>query len=325
LEKKLKQYITGPIERLEHDLNQKQVTSDRYWAAKEFIHACEKVGVWRLKRGKPSGDAAHHLAFLASEIAGSIRVLIEQGDVMLARKLPAVVEILQRAMQVYGSKITGRVTKRLSIEQILKKYKARDLLETLSALDSDWETVLHIPNRREIESLPEEKLQQLLLKKECWVLQRGGNRIEESRNHPIAEVIENIIAVREDENANINLFVEQLWRGWLWGLGPDESGAKPGAIFLKADWHRKKDLPAREDVRACMKLVMPFLKKVTGGDPMRLEVFRHMLAARRRVFAGKRLADDKPEYIWNQIENRIRKAWVTMAKRARKRNSGKTA
>jgi hypothetical protein len=74
-----------------------------------------------------------------------------------------------------------------------------------------------------------------------------------------------------------------------------------------------------------MEIVMPFLKKVTGGDAMRLHVFEYLLAARRSVFAGHRLADDKPEYVWNQVATRIRQAWLTMFNRARKRNSEKTA
>jgi hypothetical protein len=245
---------------------------------------------------------------------------------------------MQSAMAVFGSKVTGRVTKRLSIEQLLKKNNARELLEMLSALHPDWHLFcLHIYHpkirllpafkdkhgeillrkRRKIESFPEEKLRALLLRKECFVSWHGGKHKKEWRKHGIAEIIQNIMTVREMEGPNINLFVELLLRGQLW------SG--PGQTFVKCDWHGNKKLPAREDVRAWMKIVMPFLQRVTQNDAMKLGVFDHMLAARKGVFAGERLADDKPEYIWNQVENRIRKAWMTMAKRACKRNSGKSA
>jgi len=323
-------------EKLEHDFNIEHVTAERFSSAEKFIRACEKVGVWQLKRNELTVDAGFYIGELAREVAQTIHALIKQGDVMLARRLPPVVELLQDALKVYGQKVTGRVTKHLSIAQLLKKHKARELLAMLSALHPDWHyLLLHIYHprirelpedkrreiqlrkRRKIETFPEEKLRALLLSKERFVGWHAGKRTEEWRKHGMAEIIENIIAVREGENENINLFVEQLWRGWLWG--------GPGPTFVKCDWHGKNSLPARDDVRAWMKVVMPFLRRVTGDNAMKLGVFDHMLAARRSVFAGERLADDKQGYIWNQVENRISKAWVTMTKRARKRNSEKSA
>jgi hypothetical protein len=139
------------------------------------------------------------------------------------------------------------------------------------------------------------------------------------------------MTMREGESALINGFVEHLWQGRLWGLGPDMSQPESGKSFLKAAWHGRTNLPPREDARAWMKIVMPFLKEVTGDNPMRLNVFEHMLAARRFVYhdaSGEghgRLATDSTKYVWNQVETEIRKAWVTMAKRARKPNPTKPA
>lgn len=314
------EYMAGPIERIEHDLSVEHVTPEEFRSAQQFVRACEKTGAWRLKQGELTDDAGFYVAELARELAQSIARLIEEGDLMLARRLPPIVEILQRAVNAYGSKITGRVEKRLSIGEILKKRKARALLQMVSALHPDWETLLHIPNRREIESLSEEKLRELLLSKERWFHERDGT--VEWRGHRLAEVIENIIAIREAENENINLFVEHLWRGWFWG-GPKRT-------FTKCDWHGKENLPERDDVRVWMKIIMPFLRRETDGDAMKLAVFANLLASRRYVYAGGevtggRLAGDSTTYIWNQVENRIRKAWRTMATRSSKRNFAKSA
>ena len=344
------EWLAGPVERLEHDVNLEHVTNDGYWAAENFIRACEGVAVWRLMQGELSGDAGHHIHFLARALAHSVRVLIERGDVMLARQLPPIVEELQRAMQQFGPKITGRVSKRLSIDQILKKHRARELLAMLSALHPDWHVVvLHIYHRqirqlpedkrhaillrkrRIIESFPEERLEALLLSEERFEGWKDGQRYEERRKHGIAEIIENIIAMRDAENENINLFIEHLWRGRLWSLGPDKSGTTPGKTWVAAPWQAKKKLPKRNNVRAWLKIVMPFLKEVTGGDAMRLDVFEHMLAARRFVYHDAsglghgRLATDSPKAIWNQVETEIRKAWGTMAKRTVKPKARKVA
>jgi hypothetical protein len=323
LDEDFRKWFRAPKGKIEHDLNIEHLTDERFRDAKRLIRACAKVGVWRLKQGELSGDARFYVVELASELAQTIQALIEEDDVMLARRLPPIVEILQNALKVYGSKLTGSIKKRLPIKQLLKKHKACDLLAMLSALHPDWETILHISNRREIESLPEETLHKLLLSTECWVGEHDGKRTKETRSHRIAEIIENVMAMREAENKNINLFVEHLSHGQLW------SG--PGRTFEKCDWHGKKDLPARDYSRAWMKLVMPYLKRVTGGNAMKLHVFRHLIAARRFVYhdaSGKgcgRLAADSPKHIWNQVETEIRKAWVTMAKQARKPNSKKAA
>jgi hypothetical protein len=323
-------YFAGPKERVEHDLSIEHVTNDNYWSAKKFIHACEKVGVWRLKQGELTNDAGLHLAHLAWEIAESIRVLIGQGDLLLARQLPPVVEVLQDTLKVYGSKVTGRVTKRLSIEQLLKKYKARELLAMLSALHPDWHCLLLHIYHPKIQKLPEKRLRELILSKERFIGWKNGKRTEEYRKHGLAEILENVFAVREGENENINLFVEHLWQGRLWSLGDDKSGSKPGKTYVTADWPGLKDLPARDNVRAWMEIVMPFLRRITQDDAMRLSVFEHLIAMRKAVYvrekdSDRRLADDKTDYIWNQVRTRIAQAWKTMASRASKRNSGKTA
>jgi hypothetical protein len=142
------------------------------------------------------------------------------------------------------------------------------------------------------------------------------------RRHRAAEMIEQICAIRESEAHRVNLFVEHLYHGWLWG--------GPGPTFQKCPWHGKDGLPKRSGLGEWMAIVMPFLKKITGEDASKLSVFRHLLGARRYVYAGGeatggRLAGDDPTYIWNQVENRIRKAWVPMANQAVKRSAKKAA
>lgn len=307
------------------------LTTERFREALEFIRACAEVGAWRLEQGMLTEDAGFYLAEIASELAHIVGGLIKQGDVMLARRLPPVVEMLQQAMRAYGSTITGRITQRHSIEQLLKKHCARELLAMLSALHPDWEKFLPVyeqpekpaefrsAEKRRIQQLPENELHALLTTQLRWLVQKTGKpkRVEEWRKHPLAAIIENTAAARELESNNINLFVEHLFRGWLW------SG--PGSTFATCDWHGKPDLPSRADAHAWMQIVIPFLRRVTKDDALKLGVFKHLLAARKPVFAGERLANDKPGYIWNQVENRIRKAWRVMAKRAAKRNLEKTA
>lgn len=342
--------FAGPVERIEHYLSVESVTDDNYWAAKKFIHACERVAVWRLMQGELSGDAGHHIQFLAREIVHSIRVMIERGDIMLARWIPPIVEELQQALQVYGSKFTGSVKDRVPIEQLLKRHTARELLAMLAALHPDWHSLLlHIYHpkiqklpeekrqhillrkRRIIESFSEKRLQKLFLSKELFVGREEGKRTEEWRKHGIAALIENVVALREGESENVNLFVEQLWQGRLWGLGPDKITKRGAATFVDCPWKGRRNNPKRSDVSAWMKLVMPFLKKITEDDATRLDVFERMLAARKFVYHDAsgmghgRLANDSSKFIWNQIETEIRKAWQTLAKRMSKLDSKKVA
>jgi len=312
--------VPPPAEQLEHDLNVKHVTDEGFVAAKKFIHACEKVGAWRLKQGQLTEDAGFYAGELGIAIARHLHALVAQGDIMLARKLPVIVEILETAMKVYGSRFTGAFPQKITIEQLLKKHKAHDLVAMVTALYPQWEKI-GIPNQAKIEALPEAELSALLVSKELWVHEHEEQRTEEQRAHRLAELIENMVAVRETEAARINLFVEHLWQGRLWGLGPDKAGTQPGRDFIENIWQGQKDLPPVEDTQAWMKLVMPYLKEVTGGDVMRLNAFTHLLAARKFVYhdaSGKgygRLATDSPKRIWNQIETEIRKVWVTMAAR----------
>jgi uncharacterized protein involved in tolerance to divalent cations len=301
-----------PMEAIEHDVNIARVTADEFHSAQRFIRACDKMA--RLKQGEFADDAGFYVAELTHELALTAAKLIDYGDLILARRLASAVEIFQRAANVYGWKISGRVEKRLSIKNILKKHKARPLLEMVSALHPAWDKLLRIPNRHDIESLSEAKLRKLLISKERWIHEQSGAK--EWRKHRLAEIIENIIAVRETENENINLFVEYLWHGWLW------SG--PAATLVKCPWHGEKNLPTRDDVPAWMNKIMPFLRDVTGNDPMKLGVFNRLIAARRFVYhdaSGEgfgRLATDSSKYIWNQVQTEIRKAWITMEKWVRK-------
>ena len=152
-----------------------------------------------------------------------------------------------------------------------------------------------------------------------------GQRTEEHRPRRLAELIENAVAIRENEAPRINLFVEHLYQGRLWGLGPDKAGTQPERYFVANIWQGQEKLPPIEDVRAWMKLVMPVLKKETGGDAMRLKVFAYLMAARKPVMGGHRLSDDKQGYIWNQVQNRIEKAWRVMAREKTKRSLKKSA
>lgn len=313
------EYLTGPIEKLEHDINIERVTNEQFHCALEFIRACRHVGVWRLKQGKLSADAGWNIGQLADEIAHSICVLIEHDDVMLARRLPGIVDQLNGALRKYGRKMTGRTRKPDSIEQILKNHDPRGLLAMVSALHPDWDAITGIENRQEIEALPENKLRELLLSKECWTARPGCNETDEWRTHRLAQFIENIMPIWKGANSKIHTFVALLMKGQLWGLGPDKTGAG-AATFLDCPWRGQTDLPARNDVSGWMEMVMPFLKQATGDDAMRLNVFEHMIAARRYEYidaSGKgfgRLASDSPKRIWLAVKNELRKAWRTMGK-----------
>jgi hypothetical protein len=305
----------GPIEKIHHDLHKENVTAKRFHDAEEFIRACQCVALWKLNQGELSGDAGHYLAELAVRIAQSIRALTETGDIMLARRLPPAVEIMRHAESVFGKKLTNEVTERLPIEEILKEHRAIDLIQMFAALHPDWAELCGIQDPQAFLKRPEEELRQLLLSEETWTGTRSGIEFMEKRKHRLAQLIEQVQAIREMHQPNVNCFVEHLWRARLW------SG--PNATYEECNWSSR---PPREDVAAWMKLIMPYLKRVTGNDAMKLGVFRYMIAARAYchdgekfdVEQGTRLAVARPSDIWNQVRAEIRKAWIRMEIQARK-------
>jgi hypothetical protein len=246
---------------------------------------------------------------LAIFLAHGIQRLIDNGDLQLARQLPAVLEMLTKAHAIHGDNLSARITKRLSIEQILKKYKAQALLAMLSALHPGWDKLHGIHNRKEIVCMSEERLREWLLSKDCR----------------LTPMIVNIVTLKGGETENINYFVEHLYQGRLWGLGRGKTENQPGKTYVDCPWKGQANPPIG-NVKAWMELVMPFLEKQCGDgeDPMRLTVLKRLLARRKFVrcdSSGRavgRLADDESGVIWNQLKNEIEDAWQRMAKRQSK-------
>ena len=305
----------GPIEKIHHDLHGANVTAENFHHAEKFIRSCECVALWRLKQGQRPETASSHLAELAARIAHSIHRLTEAGDVMLARRLPPVVEIMQRAENVFGKKLTNKVTERVPIEKLLKKHRAIDLIQMFAALHPDWAEWCGVQNPQEFLKRPEKQLHRLLLSEETWTRTCDGVEFVEKRKHRLAELIERMQAIREMHQRNVNCFVEHLWRGRLW------SG--PNGTYEDCNWSTH---PPRADVAAWMKLIVPHLKSITGNDAMKLSVFQYMIATRAYCHDGERfdaehgtrLTAANPADIWNQVGAEIRKAWIRMAKQARK-------
>lgn len=305
----------GPIEQVRHNSYTTNVTPECLHQAEEFIRACECVAAWRLKKGERSEDAGFYLAKLATSIAVSLRKLTEAGDIMLARRLPPIIATMQQAESVFGKKLTNEVTKRLLIQDILKEHRATELIQMFAALHPDWAEVCGIEDGEKLLKQPESELRQLLLSEETWPVTSNEIEIEEKRKHRLAELIERAQAIREMQQPNINCFVEHLWQGRLW------SG--PNRTFEDCPWPVR---PPRNDVTAWMALIMPFLKKVTNHDAMKLGVFRYMVASRTYVYDGEqldsgqgaRLAAANPSDIWSQVGAEIRKALIRMEKQARK-------
>ena len=334
--------LSSPIEKIHHDLHKENVTDKRFHEAEEFIRACECVALWRLKQGQLSEDAGFYLAELAARIAESIAKLTEARDIMLARGLPPIVETMKRAESLFGGKFDNRITKRLSIGDILdlKEQRPIELIQMFAALHPDWAELCGIEDGATLLRQPEAELRRLLLSEETWIIvrtqgnlrrlrrlllsketwtgTRKGRRFEEKRKHRLAEVIEQAHAIRQMQSPNINCFVEHLWQGRLW------SG--PNATFEDCAWPTR---PPRGDVTAWMKLIMPYLKRVTSNDAKKLRVFRDMLAWRCCLSDGQqidfdrgaRLATASPADIWSQVGAEIRSAWIRMEKQARKQVS----
>lgn len=276
---------------------------------------------------------------------------------MLARRLPVIVEILDSAFYVYGPRLTSRITKTASIHNLLKQHKAKELLAMLSALHPDWHTfILHIYDpkvrelpeeqqheirlrkRRCIEAFPENRLRKYILSKELFVGWKGNKPTKEWRRHGLAEILENMFTLRDGQRENINLFVEHLFHGRLWSLSRGETDSQPGKTYVDCPWKGRGDNPPRKDVRAWMKIVMPFLEAQTGGDmkqrgdPMRLAVFERLLSTRKgRHEPGDLNNEFHPVALgsrtlaWNYLRGELADAWTRMTKRAIKLKSGKPA
>lgn len=312
----------GTVEEMEHHINEEHVTAEAAEHALRFAGACESVGKWRLMQGQLPADASHYLAELAKQIAISVLMLVEAGDVMLARQLPAIVETLRRAESVFGRKLTPTIEKNLPMVEILKEHHPLELIQMFAALHPDWAKLCGIDEPHGLLAKPEEELRQLLLSEETWRGTRDGVEFEERRKHRLAQLIEQAQAIREMQQPNINCFVEHLWQGRLW------SG--PNGTYEDCGWPMR---PSREDVPAWMALIMPYLKRVTNNDATKLGVFRYMIAARSYCFDGQqfdsakgtRLTTARPSDIWSQVGAEIRKAWIRMEKQARKPVSEKAA
>ena len=298
-----------PIWQLNHDFHIGHLTEENFHKAEELIDACEKVGVARLKRGERTEEAGFYLAELAAQLAVSIEALIREGDVQLARRLPSVVERLCAAQERYGMTVTARLTRRNTISALLEKHAAKELLAMVFAKQPELDKVMHRLPWKDIKAMPEEKLRALLLTTVADA--RGGK----SAPHPLVAHIVRFFDLgdRKFERPNINLFVENLWRGFLW------SG--PGKTFEKCPWFGDAKKPVRENTRAWMTLIRDFLREHTQNDMSKLAVFRTMLARRRRKFAKspngtERLRSDDPTYVVGEVLEEIEEAWKTLANKA---------
>lgn len=317
------------------DLDRKIDNDPRFLECKRFLGDCHQNAIWRLNRGEQPVLASFYIAEIMTELSRMVADLVAAGDLMIARRLLPVVDDYNRALKVYGPFVCPDGFQCQGIEQILRKHKARKLLEMISALHPKWDTDLNIKNRKEIETFSEGQLRKFLLTKVKFIRERSEYRRKrwkntassEWRTHPLAELIENAIELRVAEAARINLFVQFLRQGWLWSLGSEKDKHEvpvpgTGSTFKKCPWHGRKKMPPVGEWQAWISLMRPYLHEITGGDPRRLSVFRYFLVARKGVYATKdagRLVDDKSEYIWNQVENRICKTWMQMAQRERKR------
>lgn len=292
-----------PIWQLNHDCHIGHLTEENFQKAEELIDACEKVGVARLKRGERTEEAGFYLAELAAQLSVCIEALIREGDVQLARRLPSVVERLCAAQERYGMTVSASFTEKNTIAALLKKHTAKELLAMVSEWQPSLVRRLDLPA---LKAMPEVKLKALLLG------MTANERDGESKPHPLADIIVRFFDLgdRNFERRNINLFVENLWRGFLW------SG--PGQTFENCPWFGDAKKPARGNTRAWMKLIRDFLRERTGGDMSKLVVFRTMLARRRRKFAKspngtERLRSDDPTYAVSAVMGEIEEAWKTLA------------
>jgi hypothetical protein len=299
-----------PIWQLNHDFHVGHLTEENFHKAEELIDACEKVGVARLKRGERTEEAGFYLAELAEQLAVSIEALIREGDVQLARRLPMAVERLSAAQQRYGLTVTAQLTKGNTISALLERHTAKELLAMVFAKRPELDKEMHWLPWNDIKAMPEEKLRALLLSTVPDA--RGGK----AAPHPLAAHIVRFFDLgdRKFERPNINMFVEHLWRGFLW------SG--PGKTFEKCPWFGDAKKPVREDTRAWMTLIRDFLRVKTQGDMSKLLVFDTLLARRRAKYARaekggtERLRSDDPTYVLDQVMKEIREAWLTMANKA---------
>lgn len=318
--------------------SQSRVNESNFQLSRGFIEDCRVVGTAWLGQGVPSGQVGFYAAELADALAECIEHLVRAGDVQLARRLPAVVERLTDVQKRYGAKVSARFVSRNTIETLLKKHAAKELLARAFAYEPDLERVMHWLGWKAVRAMPELELRTLLMramtKEELRTLrmhplallivpelrallrrERSDERNKNPEPHPLAAFIVRIfdLGERNFERPNINLFVEWLWQGRLW------SGS--GKTFEKCPWFGEAEKPLRSDTRTWMKRIREFLRKKTGGDTSKIIVFRGLLARREAKYAkgGKdavnRLKDDKPEYALGVVMDEIEEAWKTMANR----------
>jgi hypothetical protein len=285
-----------------------RVNESLFQLSRRFIEDCRVVGTARLGQGVPSDKAGFYVAELGAALAECIEELVRSGDVQVARRLPVVVERLTTAQKRYGMKVSARYVEQHTIESLLKKHPAKELLAVALAKEptlgkrKGWK---HWPAFLAME---EAELRALLTAKIVIAPD------QKPQTHPLADFIVRLFNLggRGFERPNINLFVEWLYRGWLW------SG--PGATFEKCPWFGEKEKLPRSDTKAWMKQIRDFLRERTGNDVSKLRVFDTLLARRQAKYAkigyGKevyRLRDDRPEYALGVVMDEIEEAWRTLA------------
>jgi hypothetical protein len=266
-----------------------------------FITECTTKTLEQLAAGEPFGLEVNCLRMLMNWLPGDVRRVVEAGDVFTARDLRNVVGEYEKARAVFGPKVEFGSVKRWTIELLLKEHSAKEWVEVFAAqaaLDG-LGRLDGINTTRNYQVVPPGFDPQKLRREPDAAL------VNWFRNSGAAQCAEALLIRRGIEGAEINTFVALLQQGWFWNRGP----------WVPCPWKNAKRVPPREDAAAWMKLVMPFLKELTKGDARQLRHLEGLLASRKQVHAGTRLADDKPEYAWNQIEGRIKKAWKVMCKR----------
>ena len=310
------------IEELTEALTEPRVTEQSFTLAVQFIDDCRASGTAQRDQGKPSELVGYYVADLADALAACIEELVQAGDVMLARRLPAVVERLSATLKRYGNYVSPRFVPKNSIEALLQRHTAKDLLAMALAKEPNLQGVVRGRrlNWQIIRAYSEAQLREMLLGK----FVTGTDQPHQP--HPLARFIVRMFDLGERgfERPNINFFVELLWQGWFW------SGS--GRNFEECPWRKEQPRLPRAETRKWMQRIREHLRGRTQGDMSKLRVFRQLLARRKRKFAKvkeeawKSLSDEKFTYQLGVVMDEIEEAWKTMANRASgKKRKAKTA
>lgn len=287
---RLKSDARERIAELQYSLARIDVTDEGFNACRRFLRGCLIVGTQDLPElQRPR--ACYFVGELLAQAANAAVLLAQQGDIWMARDLSAIRDSLLRIEKRFADKISRRPARRpKSAAQILRNEGVGKVLATLLQRSEAGESLLDAEDRERLQALPRAELRAAL---------------RQSYSHSIK-----VIYNSQRQRTNINFFVELLYQGKLWN----------GGQFVACPWRGKERNPAKADVQAWIELVRPFLRKHTNDDPRALNVFQYLLARRKFVHAGAKLADDKREYAWNQIEKEIRRSWKTMSTRGIRRS-----